>query len=210
MKRCSACGFEKDPKKEFTKNRSKPDGLNPTCKECHRKRVNRHYLNNKAYYVGKAKGVKQGLKDLMNNLKKEPCKDCGLNFNSWQMDFDHTDPSVKMGNVSRFINVSRKALLEEIHKCDLVCANCHRNRTHFRGYAPVAQRKVCEPTKLGDASSNLAGGAKSWPSDGELGALVWIKSMLEVARMVGVSSQAVKKRCVRRGIPVPSKRFTIP
>jgi hypothetical protein len=50
------------------------------------------------------------------------------------MDFDHREPEEKVFNIG--MNKSRftlKRLLEEIQKCDIVCANCHRNRTHKKG-----------------------------------------------------------------------------
>ena len=48
------------------------------------------------------------------------------------MDFDHIRGK-KLHNVAWLVNVSERRLLEEIAKCDLVCANCHRIRTARRG-----------------------------------------------------------------------------
>lgn len=65
--------------------------------------------------------------------KSKPCMDCNRSFPSYVMDFDHRDPSQKVAKVSvlaRRMNPQR--LLEEIAKCDLVCANCHRIRTFAR------------------------------------------------------------------------------
>lgn len=55
--------------------------------------------------------------------------DCGVHYPSYVMDFDHRDPSTKKGGVGKFVSVGWKSLKEEIAKCDLVCANCHRERT---------------------------------------------------------------------------------
>jgi mono/diheme cytochrome c family protein len=47
------------------------------------------------------------------------------------MDFDHI--GVKTGNVSSFIySWSTRKVLEEVAQCEVVCANCHRVRTHLR------------------------------------------------------------------------------
>ena len=49
------------------------------------------------------------------------------------MDFDHRDRKTKLTNINRMINYrsySKEKILEEIEKCDLVCANCHRIRTY--------------------------------------------------------------------------------
>lgn len=56
--------------------------------------------------------------------------DCGKRFPTVCMDFDHRDPSTKKHNVSRMtVRGSERLLLDEIAKCDLVCANCHRVRS---------------------------------------------------------------------------------
>lgn len=50
------------------------------------------------------------------------------------MDFDHRNPADKIKELSKLANKnwSERKLLEEIAKCDLVCANCHRDRTQRR------------------------------------------------------------------------------
>lgn len=49
------------------------------------------------------------------------------------MDFDHCRGK-KLSNINAMVRngVSFDTLKKEIDKCDLVCANCHRNRTHSR------------------------------------------------------------------------------
>ncbi len=69
-------------------------------------------------------------KTLINALKSNPCMDCGKSFQPCQMDFDHRDPSKKLCDINSMVyRRSWKAIVEEIKKCDLVCANCHRERT---------------------------------------------------------------------------------
>ena len=46
------------------------------------------------------------------------------------MDFDHRDPSTKCFGLSHAIFQAWSNVLAEIDKCDVVCANCHRIRTH--------------------------------------------------------------------------------
>jgi len=49
------------------------------------------------------------------------------------MDFDHINATTKTGIVSYLTKSGRiGALKKEIQKCELVCANCHRQRTHDR------------------------------------------------------------------------------
>ena len=61
-----------------------------------------------------------------------PCMDCKQGFSPCCMDFDHRDPSLKTSIVSKMVVYGRNRLKREIAKCDIVCANCHRIRTHKR------------------------------------------------------------------------------
>ena len=47
------------------------------------------------------------------------------------LDFDHIDPKTKAFNVSDCVRrgMSRKTVLAEIQKCQVLCANCHRIKT---------------------------------------------------------------------------------
>lgn len=62
-----------------------------------------------------------------------PCVDCGGSFPPYVMDFDHVRGE-KLGNIGDMINraMNFDRILAEIAKCDLVCANCHRIRSHHR------------------------------------------------------------------------------
>lgn len=64
--------------------------------------------------------------------KAVPCADCGHRFSSEQMDFDHVR-SVKQFDIggARF-RVSPTQPRAEIGKCEVLCAVCHRLRTHRR------------------------------------------------------------------------------
>lgn len=60
------------------------------------------------------------------------CKDCGENYPYWMMDFDHLgDKEFNIGSFQSKISTI-EMVQKEIEKCDVVCANCHRNRTHLR------------------------------------------------------------------------------
>jgi hypothetical protein len=68
-------------------------------------------------------------RELILQLKDKPCADCGRSFHYCQMDFDHVR-GVKVGSVSQM--KSCKAILAEVAKCEVVCANCHRERTQVQ------------------------------------------------------------------------------
>ena len=52
-------------------------------------------------------------------------------FPAWAMDFDHVSGD-KRFEVSRAKRLGRRSILAEASKCEIVCANCHRDRTHKR------------------------------------------------------------------------------
>jgi hypothetical protein len=76
---------------------------------------------------------RRAIKKEIVNLHGNRCFDCGLTFPSWMYEFDHRDPSQKSFNISRGRN--KQAMINESMKCDMVCPNCHRWRTH-RQYCP--------------------------------------------------------------------------
>lgn len=58
-----------------------------------------------------------------------PCMDCGES-DPIVLDLDHVRGQ-KVANVSQLVHNTRSlnAIKEEIAKCEVVCANCHRRRT---------------------------------------------------------------------------------
>jgi helix-turn-helix protein len=68
-------------------------------------------------------------------LKDVPCADCGNKFPPECMDFDHVSGD-KIGQVAHLVTCRGfQVALDEIEKCEVVCANCHRTRTKNRGRA---------------------------------------------------------------------------
>jgi len=58
------------------------------------------------------------------------CERCGFGHIA-TMDFHHEDPSTKEGNVHNFVSNGQFAkAYEEIKKCIVLCANCHRIHHH--------------------------------------------------------------------------------
>jgi len=121
----------------FNRNRSRKDGLNNICKVCSRARSRQYYQENKEKHkiiTGKRRRRfisehKQRLREILESSK---CVDCGID-NILVLEFDHVRGE-KNGNVTTMINAgcSWQTALEEIDKCEIVCANCHRIRTYSR------------------------------------------------------------------------------
>ena len=57
--------------------------------------------------------------------------DCGKQYSYYVMDLDHVRGE-KICNVSLMVSMgfSDEEIIEEIAKCDVVCSNCHRERTY--------------------------------------------------------------------------------
>lgn len=95
-----------------------------------RKEYNQENRNKKQLRDAKRKAE---AKRFIDELKSQtPCADCGLKFHPVAMDFDHVGPKTK--GIANFISGGYRLDLieEEIKKCELVCACCHRVRTHNR------------------------------------------------------------------------------
>ena len=92
---------------------------NKIYKEDHQKSVKKN--NEKRYKIRR---------EWMNRQKCSPCKDCHIQYSPWVMHFDHRNPEEKKFNVSQMIKRPLDLIQKEINKCDVVCANCHAERTH--------------------------------------------------------------------------------
>jgi hypothetical protein len=71
----------------------------------------------------------------VNEIKEaSPCMDCNKHYHSWQMDFDHRDPSSKIDSITKMIidQLPIEEIMQEISKCDLICANCHAMRSSIQ------------------------------------------------------------------------------
>jgi hypothetical protein len=74
------------------------------------------------------------LRQHIAKAKDRPCMDCDIHYPSYIMDFDHVRGtkgfSISAELHSKCFTLAK--LQEEIDKCDVVCANCHRHRTWMR------------------------------------------------------------------------------
>lgn len=72
-------------------------------------------------------------REFIDAAKSKPCADCGVQYDPWIMDFDHVrgEKRVNLADMAKR-SYSWASIREEIEKCDVVCANCHRQRTHVR------------------------------------------------------------------------------
>lgn len=73
---------------------------------------------------------------IFREAKNKPCADCGESYPYYVMQFDHVPErgpklvSLNYGTITRSIGLAR--IRAELEKCDVVCANCHAERTWGR------------------------------------------------------------------------------
>jgi len=66
--------------------------------------------------------------------KDVPCADCGNKYPPYVMDFDHVRGVKSFSIAQTSYTKPLRDLKREIEKCEVVCANCHRIRTHSKSH----------------------------------------------------------------------------
>ena len=141
MRRCTRCPF-KGPDADFgVKIRSKHNDTG-VCKACKAQYNKDWYARNKITHRSNvrknARTYQVRARELVRRYKDVPCHDCNVRYPPYVMQFDHLDARTKRGTISRMVQsgTSEPTLLAEIAKCEVVCANCHAERTHQRRKRP--------------------------------------------------------------------------
>lgn len=73
------------------------------------------------------------------------CIDCGYADHPVALDLDHRDPEMKIADVSALVSGKLELLLNELDKCDVRCACCHRIRTHNLHHSIPRRRPSLNP-----------------------------------------------------------------
>lgn len=130
MKQCTKCKEFKSGA-DFQKRAASKDGLHSWCKSCKRNHEREHYAQNsyrKQYLSDKRKELAEKTKAyIFEYLLKHPCVDCG-ELDPVVLEFDHVNGD-KRGNIAELKWCSMETVIEEISKCEVRCANCHRRKT---------------------------------------------------------------------------------
>jgi hypothetical protein len=143
-KKCNKCGETKSVC-DFAYRDKKNGILKNNCKTCDKNARKIYYQKNKGniiegIYTTKLKNKIRNQQFVWDYLKTHPCIDCG-ETNPIVLEFDHKDNVEKHNNISFLIEKawSIKTISDEIDKCDVRCANCHRIRTsiQFNWYGKI-------------------------------------------------------------------------
>lgn len=117
MRICYKCGLEKEDS-EYTQRSGRAKGqLNTICRQCLLDNLRNH---------------RQQMRSIVNSWKEERgCSWCGFMGKHYQLDLDHIDPTTKYGQNHRAYEPNWKweRIKKELDKCQILCANCHREKT---------------------------------------------------------------------------------
>lgn len=117
-KLCSKCGVER-----------RIDGTSQNgsyCKKC-RALYQAAYAKRTNYKDAKRRNAK--MRQFIQDTKSVPCADCGHSYPWYVMDFDHRGDKEFNLSVASNKGYGEQRVRDEMAKCEIVCANCHRIRT---------------------------------------------------------------------------------
>jgi|SRR5580700_3432916 hypothetical protein len=132
-KRCPKCRLIKTAA-EFPTRKAQTYRPNAYCFPCQREYCRSHYQRNKKAhnarrYQHNKEYIARNKATMEEYLRHKACVDCGES-DPVVLEFDHVRGTKKY-EVSMLTRagVSWRAVLDEIAKCEVRCANCHRRKT---------------------------------------------------------------------------------
>lgn len=176
-------------------------------------------MNRNNYSAQYHRGLERKIRAI--NQKGGKCEKCGYSTNYAALEFHHTNESEKEFplDMRHFSNRTWERLCEEIRKCSLLCANCHREY-HYPNlkkeeadhlvasiYRPKKKPVDNRCDRCGVAVSHKAVSCKpcslrkrekiDWPKTEVLIEMVKESGYSSVGRYLGVSDSAIRKRIKR-------------
>lgn len=88
-------------------------------------------------------------KQRLVELRGGRCEACGYDISIAALEFHHRDSKTKDFGLGDFSGPWER-LVAEADKCDLLCANCHRRRHHYRGTVAARGKKARAIHLMGD------------------------------------------------------------
>jgi hypothetical protein len=140
---CRKCGEIKSVT-EFHKSKTSLDNLHSYCKKCAIEGSKKAYrdLNQKEWMSEQSREFATALFRIIDDVKeKYGCISCGENCRAC-LDFHHIDPKTKDGCVSKLASTKNVTkTINELNKCVVLCANCHRK--FHAGLLQFDVSKIC-------------------------------------------------------------------
>ena len=94
----------------------------------------------RAHLAATRREYRERVRERVRQAKDVPCADCGVKYPYYVMDLDHlpgTEKKFTLAMSTRKSTRGAQGMVEveaELKKCEAVCSNCHRERTHGRKY----------------------------------------------------------------------------
>lgn len=165
------------------------------------------------------------LKKLAVDYKGSKCERCGYSKCIWALDFHHRDRSTKSFNISRKgFTHSWEKTKAELDKCDLLCANCHREiENELQGnkqdwFDSIDYKQYCERQNKKPHSCKCGKKihprcktcrdcmiSKNRPNKEWLEQLIWLLPFTEIGKIYNVTDNSVRKWCDKYNIVMPNK-----
>jgi len=128
MNTCIKCGCLLTKENWNASNRIKHYYI---CRSCSTKKQMLWKKQNRKLIKQDDQKYYNGFKKIVDNLKINGCAICGYNGCNAALEFHHVNQKDKKFNLSMNCKgKSNKDISEEVNKCVLLCANCHRE-IHF-------------------------------------------------------------------------------
>lgn len=128
MKECTKC-HQLKPFNDFYKHPKTKDGYNSRCKEC---------STNNTRQITRRKQLKAHLVNIFGGK----CIKCGYDKCIEALEFHHRNPSEKDFALTDYLNskgsYDLSIIIHELNKCDLLCANCHREEHSHNNFTIAA------------------------------------------------------------------------
>jgi len=170
-------------------------------------------------------------KEDIRKIMGDKCCICGYDRCDQSLDLHHIDPKEKEFNVGKILNRNWSKIVFELQKCVLVCKNCHHEihagyinpklKTSFNNDIAIEITKRINANKAkhinhciecGNVISYGANRCKKcgyetkqkikYPPKEELEKLICKFGFVGTGRLLGVSDNAIRKRCKKYGLPV--------
>ena len=113
-------------------NRSQREYYQRNKKHILEKQRERYQKNPKPYLEYSRQRIQEKAKYERELKDIAKCLDCGVDYPHYVMEFDHARGERKFTISGSGLSRSWETVLDEIDKCDIVCANCHKARTRQR------------------------------------------------------------------------------
>lgn len=166
------------------------------------------------------------LKERLVDISGGKCCICGYNKCLQALEFHHIDPSQKDFTISQNTNMGFEKAIQEIKKCILVCANCHReihaglivppqqNYFNEQKYQEILAQRAPKKNYCIDCGkeislkalrcpccSNQSKRQAIRPDKEELKKMIRNQTFLSIGQKYNVSDNAVRKWCKQYGLP---------